>query len=122
MIIGIGTDIALTARFAEMKEGVERRIFTPYELSQASKRARREEYLSSRFASKEAYVKALGTGFGAIAASDIEIRNDESGAPYITLRGVRDSRARLSISHDGDYSVAFVVLENEQERLEETGC
>ncbi len=113
MITGIGTDIAQISRFENMREGLEKRIFTTFELEEAAKRAKRGEYLSSRFASKEAYVKALGTGFGPVEAADIEIRNDESGIPYILLRGVRDGRARLSISHDGDYSVAFVVMEDE---------
>lgn len=113
MITGIGTDIALISRYEEMKDGVEKKIFTPYEISEAGKRAKRGEYLSSRFAAKEAYVKALGTGFGALSPSDIEIREDEKGAPYICVKGVQVLGTRLSLSHDGDYSVAFVVIENE---------
>ncbi len=113
MIAGIGTDIALISRFDKLTAGVERKIFTPFELEEASGRVRRSEYLSSRFAAKEAYVKALGSGFGPVSASDIEIRNDEKGMPYILCRGIRDERAHLSVSHDGDYSVAFVVIENE---------
>lgn len=113
MITGIGTDIALISRYEEMKEGVEKKIFTPYEISEAGKRAKREEYLSSRFAAKEAYVKALGTGFGALSPCDIEIREDDKGAPYITVNGIPAAGTKLSLSHDGDYSVAFVVIENE---------
>ncbi len=113
MITGIGTDIALISRYEKMKDGVGMKIFTPYELEEAEKRARKGEYLSSRFAAKEAYVKALGTGFGPLLPSDIEIRENELGAPFIHVKGVRDRRAKLSLSHDGDYSVAFVVVENE---------
>ncbi len=113
MITGIGTDIARISRYEAMKEGVEKKIFTPYEISEAARRAKRGEYLSSRFAAKEAYVKALGTGFGDLSPCDIEIREDDKGAPYICVKGVSDPGTKLSLSHDGDYSVAFVVIENE---------
>ena len=113
MIKGIGSDIARISRFGNMEKGVEKKIFTPYEISEAESRAKREEYLSSRFAAKEAYVKALGTGFGALSPSDVEIREDGKGAPYISVNGIREAGVMLSLSHDGDYSVAFVVIENE---------
>lgn len=109
----IGTDIARVSRFGSLPSGTLERIFTPYELSQAEGRKRREEYLASRFAAKEAYVKALKTGFSGISPLDIEIRNGDEGAPYILVRGERKSNVQLSLSHDGDYSVAFVLIENE---------
>lgn len=107
----IGTDIALIPRFSSLSDHVEERIFTPFELSEAEKRAKRSEYLASRFASKEAYSKALGSGFRSLSPYDIEIRSEESGAPYIVYKGKRDEKARLSISHDGEYAVAFVLIE-----------
>lgn len=112
-MIRIGTDIALISRFKNLPEHTEERIFTPFELEEAKKRTRREEYLASRFASKEAYSKALGTGFRGIMPIDIEIRGEESGRPYISVKGERKENASLSISHDGDYAVAFVVITNE---------
>ena len=112
-MIRIGTDIALISRFRNLPEHTEERIFTSFELEEAAKRARREEYLASRFASKEAYSKALGTGFRGIMPIDIEIREEESGIPYINVKGERKKNSALSISHDGDYAVAFVVLSDE---------
>ncbi len=114
-MIRIGTDIAFIPRFSDLSKHTRERIFTPYELERAGERGKREsEYLASRFASKEAYSKALGSGFYGITPIDIEIRNDESGAPYILYKGERDNAVSLSISHDGDYAVAFVVIEENE--------
>ncbi len=112
-MIRIGTDIALITRFENLSAHTEERLFTPFELSEAGKKARREEYLASRFAAKEAYSKALGTGFKGIMPRNIEIREEESGMPYISVDGGRKENASLSISHDGDYAVAFVVISDE---------
>ncbi len=108
---GIGTDIARISRFSGLSSHTLERIFTPYELSRALECGRREEYLASRFASKEAYVKALGTGFGETGPADVEVRNDEAGKPFLVVRGERKSGVHLSLSHDGDYAVAFVLIE-----------
>lgn len=112
-MIKIGTDIVLNSRFREYKESLFEHLFTPYERKEAENRVNKSEYYGSRFASKEALVKALGTGFMGITPLDIEIREDSMGAPYILLRGEKKEAIHLSISHDGDYSLAFVVIENE---------
>lgn len=90
------------------------------------------ERIAGRFAAKEAILKALGTGLGDGASwRDIEILPDDKGAPHARYTGaVADkiaalatripashvgatltTRCHLSISHQGDYAVAFVVLE-----------
>ena len=51
-------------------------------------------------------MKACHVGIGAMAFHDIEILNDESGAPYL-----HDSHAHISISHENKYAIAFVLLE-----------
>lgn len=112
-MITIGTDIAKVSRFSNLSRNVEERIFTSHELEEAGKRMKRGEYLSSRFAAKEAYVKALGTGFRGISPKDIDVREKKSGGPYFVVRGERKDNVQLSLSHDGDYSVAFVLIENE---------
>ncbi len=109
----IGTDIAYTPRFEKLSEHLKEMLFTPYERSEAEKRAKKGEYWSSRFAAKEAYVKALGTGFDGIQPEDIEVRNEENGKPYLLIRGERKNNVQISLSHDGDYSVAFVLIEDE---------
>lgn len=66
---------------------------------------RKLEFLSGRFAAKEACMKALQRGIGDASFLDFEILKDESGAP--TLEG-----GLVSISHDGDYAIATVILCN----------
>ena len=77
MVRGIGIDIVENVRFKGKEEAFLRRIFTDSELSGAPSLSK-EEYFSSRFASKEAFVKALGTGFSGITARDVEIAEDDA--------------------------------------------
>lgn len=122
MIKGLGLDLVeidrirriflrFGARFCE-------RILTPAENASLGGDAVR--YLSSRFAAKEAAVKALGTGFrDGIGFQDIETGADELGKPSLTLAGAALARARglgvarihLSITHGRDTACAVVVLE-----------
>lgn len=111
MISGVGVDIVQNDRFNDMKEGLLKKIFTSYELEEAFSRASASEYLASRFAVKEAVVKALGTGFGKLGAADIEIRENESGKPFVILPDGYDVTIHISLSHEKDYSVAFAVAE-----------
>lgn len=117
MVKGIGVDIVENRRFDGKELPFLRKIFTDYEIS-ISPEAGRSEYFASRFASKEAFVKALGTGFAAIRPSDIEIREDDSGKPYIALNEKLEgflsaSSVFLSITHERAFSVAMVVIDGE---------
>ena len=67
---------------------------------------RKREYLGGRFAAKEAYLKANGLGLGGMRFNEIEVLNSKSGAPYLN-----DPKAKISISHEKDYVIAFVVIE-----------
>lgn len=115
MVRGIGIDIVENVRFKGKEEAFLRRIFTDSELSGAPSLSK-EEYFSSRFASKEAFVKALGTGFSGITARDVEIAEDDAGKPYIVRNEkieslVKEGEIFLSISHERSYSVAMVVID-----------
>lgn len=114
MILGIGVDIVSNSRFNEMKEGLLRRLFTSNELDKASLSERMCEFYASRFAAKEAFAKALGTGFRGISPKDIEIIEDELGKPSIRLmKDIKmDIIIHLSISHERDSSIAMVVIED----------
>lgn len=116
MVKGIGVDIVDNRRFDEPKEGLLKRIFTASELVEASKRAQKSEFYASRFASKEAFVKAIGTGFRAIQPLDVEIMEDELGRPYVVRTEkleeyLHDTEVFLSISHEKENSIAMVVLD-----------
>ena len=116
MVRGIGVDIVDNRRFENPKEGFLRRIFTSSELEEAGKRTSRSEFYASRFASKEAFVKAIGTGFRAIQPLDVEIMEDGLGRPYIVRTEkleeyLHDTEVFLSISHEKENSIAMVVLD-----------
>ncbi len=96
------------------------RVFTPQERSYALQKRDPAPHLAARFAAKEAFLKALGTGLrDGLAWQQIEIERDSLGCPELNLSGraaelMRQRGARqahLSYSHDGDYAVATVVLE-----------
>lgn len=114
MITGLGTDIIEIERIRRVEDGdnrLSKRILSPEEMEryeQFSNEGRRMEYLAGRFAVKEAYSKAMGTGIGGAAAfRDIVCLNDTNGRPYI----VNDHHAHVSISHSRAYVVATVIIE-----------
>ena len=105
--MGIGVDIVKVDRFHLDHIHFIKRVLTPkeYEIFLSySLPQRRLEYLAGRFAGKEAYMKACHKGIGHLSFLDIEILNDEFGAPYLN-----DIEAEISISHEKDYAIAFVV-------------
>lgn len=115
MISGIGIDIAELGRIRKIIARQERfpeRILTPREIAvfNALPEKRKAEYLAGRFAAKEAFSKAVGTGIGErLSFQDIEIEKDELGKPFIS-RPFKEG-VHLSISHSKEYAVAQVVLE-----------
>ncbi len=124
MIAGIGVDIAETDRFVALYkrygERFTQRILTSYEQKQLQEKPCPEKFLATRFAAKEASVKALGTGFDqGIGYKSIGVRNDESGKPELYFHGAalelirqrQISRTHLSISDEKHYVVAMVVIE-----------
>ncbi len=118
MIIGIGTDIVYLPRIKKVLERFGERfckkIFKPKELRNLTC-----EEIGGKFSAKESFVKALGTGFRGISFYDLEILNDNKGKPYVMVsKKIRekffnneDIRIHLSISHEKDYAISFIVLE-----------
>ncbi|MHB9094044.1 MAG: holo-ACP synthase [Eubacteriales bacterium] len=120
MIKGTGVDIIEISRIEKAVKSRERfasRIFTAGELGYCLARKPRWSSLAARFAAKEAVSKALGTGFGRVKWTDIEVVNDPGGKPEIRLHGAAQqvagelgiSKMALSLSHCHEYAVAFVV-------------
>jgi len=125
-IAGVGTDLSRTSRFErflrEGKEALLQRLFTEGERNYALGKRQPAPHLAARFAAKEAFLKALGIGLReGITWHDMEVVPDELGAPSLVLSGRAQEiastrhiiRVHLSYSHDGDYSVATVILETE---------
>ncbi len=119
MITGIGLDIIeldRIRRIVERQPGFIKRVLTINEIEKfvALSKERKVEFLAGRFAVKEAYSKALGTGIGEeIGFQDIEVINDERGKPRITI--LKDSSTTtnilVSITHTRQYAAAQVILE-----------
>ncbi len=123
MIKGIGIDVIEIER---IKEAVDKygekfleKVFTPREVNYCRTR---KEYktpeLAVRFAAKEAYSKAIGTGiagFGrnnhGIKWTDVEIVNNKLGKPHISIKGAISEKAHVSLSHSRDFAVASVYVE-----------
>jgi holo-[acyl-carrier protein] synthase len=124
MIKGIGIDIIKIAR---MRNAVKRfgayflqKIFTPHELrSCRSHKTFKFPELATRFAAKEAFSKALGSGiagFGrknkGLNLTEIEIRLGEQGNPLIIYQGKTVKKATVSLTSSRDYALAAVYVEN----------
>lgn len=123
MISGIGTDLVHIPRIAEMlnKYGdkAAQRILDVIEFEQFQKNQQPAAFLAKRFAAKEATAKALGTGFrDGLSLQHIAVRNDSLGKPELVFNDYAEQllsakniqTAMLSLSDDGDYATAYVVL------------
>lgn len=114
-ITGIGTDIEEISRFAAMDRGSRllKRVFTVRELEYCFSKRNAKQHLAVRFAGKEAVIKALSaSGRKKPAYRDIEIINDDSGAPVVVLNreGFHDVSLMISLSHSRDMAVAFALV------------
>jgi len=116
MIIGIGIDLVEMERIRSLIQNQKfiERILSPAEREVYEKLslARRQEFLAGRFAAKEAYAKALGTGIGAeLSWKDITVINNEKGKPVLSDTKDRLNKVHISITHTKDYAAAYVVIE-----------
>ena len=125
MIYGIGTDIVAIERFQRFmstgNSAIIERLFTAAERSGCGSRKDAASCLAARFAAKEAFLKALGTGLrDGISWQDMEVSNDVLGKPVLLLSGKAAEQVHvngliginLSLSHDGGSAIAMVVLES----------
>jgi holo-[acyl-carrier protein] synthase len=121
---GIGVDVCKVERIAESLQRfgarMEKRLFTPDELTYCRGHKDPLPHLAARFAAKEAASKALGTGIAAgVGWTQIEVVQPGGRVPTLRFTGVALERLRaigaehshLTLSHDGGLAVACVVLE-----------
>lgn len=127
MITGIGIDIVHVDRILRWMNipGLIERYFHPMEILAAESRGSGQALsLAARFAAKEAFGKALGTGLAQMRLKDILVRNDGNGKPFIILEGSASKRfaalgggiVHCSLTHEGVNAVAMVVIEEEVDR------
>ena len=119
MIVGHGIDIEALASIqnaVEKREGFAQRVLTDKEMERfTSLKGRRQiEYLAGRWSAKEAFSKALGTGIGKLGFQDLEVLNNERGAPYFS-KSPFSGKVWLSISHTDQFVTASVILEEDYE-------
>ncbi len=128
MIVGIGTDIIKNERIEALlissKQRFLQRLFTPNEIILLDSLSDRRlvGYVAKRFAAKEAFSKALGTGIGKdLSFQDLEILSNSKNKPYfkfsIKLQNLMQSnygknlQAHLSLADEHEYAQAFVIIE-----------
>ncbi|MBV0899465.1 MAG: holo-[acyl-carrier-protein] synthase [Wolbachia endosymbiont of Fragariocoptes setiger] len=123
MIYGIGTDIIHIPRIFKILQKYRcrflHRVYSEREIEMGRRYNSYEiqaRYFAKRFAVKEAFVKALGTGFnGNIPIKSIEVCNDSKGRPYINEDKdfiPNNTTVHISISDEKEYAIAFVIIQN----------
>ncbi|MFZ1447181.1 MAG: holo-ACP synthase [Candidatus Dechloromonas phosphoritropha] len=123
MIHGIGTDIVAVKRLQGMwerhGERVLEKLLAPQELAEFAEAAVKARFLAKRFAAKEAFCKALGTGVRPPAVLPaIAVAHDKLGKPILVFRGQlaemienQGLSVHLSLSDEAEYAIAYVIVE-----------
>ena len=112
MVIGLGIDIVETSRIKSVLDKHGNRFLQRVFPCETQNRSPRLQTIAGWFAAKEAFLKAVGLGLGHIPLSEICIRYNDYGRPYITSRFLLKSwRVHLSISHSTHHAVAVVIIE-----------
>ena len=125
MIKGTGIDIVEVVRIADSLgkgDHFRRLVFSEEEIAYCEKQGKKFESYAGRFAAKEAFLKALGTGWrGELEFHDLIFMNDEWGKPFLVLKGKSKAaleayahcKVHVSISHTTHYATAIVIIEEE---------
>jgi|SRR6185437_4791436 len=123
MIAGLGIDIIEVERVAEKMEkdnGFRELVFSAKEIAYCESKTHKHEHYAARFAAKEAFFKALGTGWlNGTAFNEVEIINNAQGKPEIALLGVTNDTVRalgnfsitVALTHIQSTASAVVILE-----------
>jgi holo-[acyl-carrier protein] synthase len=123
MILGIGVDIAEVDRIKRsISEGnhFKKRVFTEVEQNYCDSIKNSAESYAARYAAKEAFFKALGTGWrGELKFTDLEVVNNELGKPLVHLHNEAQRMAKemgvksvhISLSHTKETAIAYLILE-----------
>ncbi len=124
LIFGLGTDIIQIRRVARglaKTAGLKKQLFTAREITYCESKGKSAEHFAVRFAAKEAFFKAMGTGWRhGYRFNEIEVLNDALGKPGLVVHGkAKDfchnnciTRIHVSLSHTRDLATAVVLLEN----------
>lgn len=132
MILGIGTDVVDIARIeqkVQTRKGFCQMVFSENEIHYCDKMKNSFESYAARFAAKESFLKALGTGLSVNhELKEIEILNEESGKPFVKLSTalrervkeifrIKDFQIHVSLSHTSTIATAFLIIESDTHEL-----
>ena len=123
-ILGIGTDIVDISRIKKLlnkNKKLKKRLFSDTEIKYCESKKNKISHYSKRFAAKEAFAKALGSGISkGISFNEISVNNNKNGAPFIKLIGKTKTIIKnlikskikifLSLSDEKKYALAMVVI------------
>ena len=122
MICGLGVDMTTVERFLKWIEKPDMidRFFHPEEKCSNPNIAFQKEHYAARFAAKEAFGKALGTGITGFNLKDVYIKNEPNGRPVLNVTGSAEKRLNeifgdcklhVSLSHERNNAIAVVIIE-----------
>ncbi|MBT3169590.1 MAG: holo-ACP synthase [Candidatus Cloacimonetes bacterium] len=123
MIFGVGIDLIEVARIEKQlleNSGFREKIFTKDEIKYCDSKKKKAEHFAARFAAKEAFLKAIGTGWrNGFSFLEIAVLNDEFGKPILEIYGktkqfIEENKIKnmqISLSHLKDLATAIVILE-----------
>jgi holo-[acyl-carrier protein] synthase len=125
MIAGVGIDLIEVKRIARSiskEAGFREMVFTPNEIDYCETKTNKFEHYAVRFAAKEAFFKALGSGWAeGTSFNEVEITNDDKGKPELALLGTTKQsmvswgliKVSLSLSHLKTIASAVVIIEKQ---------
>ncbi len=126
MIYGIGCDIVKVSRLKNWVENekILNRFFCDKELCERNLSFNQVcEHYAARFAAKEAFVKALGTGFSSFKLKEIYVQTNKNGKPELKLEGKvksffeeivgKNAKIHISLSHEKEFAISYVIIEND---------
>lgn len=122
MVFGIGVDITAVKRFEKWVNSPDmiERFFNEKEIKSGKSLSALCQHYAVRFAAKEAFSKALGTGISGFNLKDVYITNDEFGKPIINVQNSAEEilknrcqnyKLHVSLSHEKEYAIAYVIIE-----------
>ncbi len=123
MILGLGVDVVHVKRIHHWlaTPGLVDRYFHPDEIAASLGRGHAAALsLAARFAAKEAFGKAVGTGLAGIRLRDIQVINNHNGRPEIRLYGsalarlesIGGRKVHISLTHESDNAIAMAIIED----------
>lgn len=106
----VGVDIVNIKRFISLKDSIKLKLFSNDEINYCNSKNKPERYFAGRFAAKESIIKAFNKLDLKMNFKDISIVCKPNSYPYVIIDKYPKIEVDLSISHDGDYAIAYCIV------------